>query len=154
MSLKEYESRRDFSKTGEPLGEVKPSNQKSRIYVIQKHKASHLHYDLRLEVDGVLKSWAVPKEPPQEPNVKRLAVKTEDHPIEYADFEGVIPEGEYGAGKVEIWDRGTFEPIDVKENKIIFKIKGKKLNGNYCLIKLKPKTDQKNWLFFKKKTDS
>ena len=154
MSLKEYKSRRDFSKTEEPLGEVKPSNQKSGIYVIQKHKASHLHYDLRLEMVSVLKSWAVPKEPPQEPNMKRLAVKTEDHPIEYADFEGVIPEGEYGAGKVEIWDRGTFEPIDVKENKIIFKIKGKKLKGDYCLIKLKSKTDQKNWLFFKKKTDS
>jgi len=154
MSLKEYKSRRDFSKTEEPLEEVKPSNQKSGIYVIQKHKASHLHYDLRLEMDGVLKSWAVPKEPPQEPNMKRLAVKTEDHPIEYADFEGVIPEGEYGAGKVEIWDRGTFEPIDIKEDKIIFKIKGKKLKGDYCLIKLKPKTDLKNWLFFKKKNDS
>ncbi len=154
MSLKEYKSRRDFSKTEEPLGEVKPSNQKSGIYVIQKHKASHLHYDLRLEIDGVLKSWAVPKEPPLEPNIKRLAVKTEDHPIEYADFEGVIPEGEYGAGKVEIWDRGIFEPIDIKENKIIFKIKGKKLKGDHCLIKLKPRTDQKNWLFFKKKANS
>jgi DNA ligase D-like protein (predicted 3'-phosphoesterase) len=154
MSLKEYKSKRDFSKTVEPLGEVKPSNQKSKIYVIQKHKASHLHYDLRLEIDSVLKSWAVPKEPPLEPSVKRLAVKTEDHPIEYADFEGVIPKGEYGAGKVEIWDRGGFEPIDVKENKIIFKIKGEKLKGDYCLIKLRPETDQKNWLFFKKKTDS
>jgi DNA ligase D-like protein (predicted 3'-phosphoesterase) len=102
-------------------------------------------------MNGVLKSWALPKEPPLNPKVKRLAVQTEDHPVEYANFEGVIPKGEYGAGKVKIWDKGTFSIIDKKEKKIIFSIKGKKIKGTYCLIKFGPKTDLKNWLFFKKK---
>jgi len=153
MSLDGYRAKRDFRKTGEPEGSVKPSTQEGRIYVIQKHQATHLHYDLRLEMNGVLRSWALPKGPPLQPSLKRLAVQTEDHPIEYAGFEGVIPEGEYGAGKVEVWDRGTFKPIEIDENKIIFTIEGKKLKGEYCLIKLRPKTDPKNWLFFKKKTD-
>lgn len=152
MSLRDYHSKRNFQKTNEPSGNVQQSKKSKGIYVIQKHQATHLHYDLRLEMKGVLKSWAIPKEPPMEPNLKRLAVQTEDHPIEYADFKGVIPEGLYGAGKVEIWDWGTFTPIELSETKIIFSIKGKKLNGDYCLIKLRPKTDQKNWLLFKKKT--
>ncbi|MEM2375349.1 MAG: DNA polymerase ligase N-terminal domain-containing protein, partial [Candidatus Bathyarchaeia archaeon] len=105
MSLEEYFRKRDFSKTPEPRGGEGTKPSEGRIYVIQKHAASHLHYDLRLEKDGVLKSWAIPKEPPTTKGIKRLAVQTEDHPIEYADFEGVIPEGEYGAGTVEIWDR-------------------------------------------------
>jgi len=151
MSLEEYHAKRNFRKTEEPEGSIKSSTQRGRIYVIQKHQATHLHYDLRLEMNGVLKSWALPKGPPLQPNLKRLAVQTEDHPIEYAGFEGVIPEGAYGAGKVEVWDRGTFKPIEVDDIKIIFMIEGEKLKGEYCLIKLRPKTDPKNWLFFKKK---
>jgi len=116
--------------------------------VIQKHAATHLHFDLRLEMDGVLKSWAIPKEPPTSPAVKRLAVQVEDHPVEYASFEGTIPEGEYGAGTVEIWDKGTYKLIDRKEDKLIVKIDGAKLNGVYVLVRFK---DKKNWLFFKKK---
>lgn len=116
------------------------------IYVIQKHKATHLHWDLRLEMDGVLKSWAIPKEPPKKKGIKRLAIQVEDHPIEYAEFEGVIPEGQYGAGKVEIWDRGTYEIEERKRDKIVIHINGKKLKGRYCLIKFKGKN---NWLFFK-----
>ena len=119
-----------------------------KIYVIQKHAATHLHFDLRLEMDGVLKSWAVPKEPPTSPDVKRLAVQVEDHPLEYASFEGAIPEGEYGAGTVEIWDKGTYSLIDQKENKLVVEIKGAKLNGAYVLVRFR---DDKNWLFFKKK---
>ncbi len=118
------------------------------IYVIQKHAATHLHYDLRLEMDGVLKSWAIPKEPPSAPGVRRLAVQVEDHPIEYATFEGAIPEGEYGAGTVEIWDRGAYKLIERSEDKFIVEINGNKLKGIYVLVRFK---DQKNWLFFKKK---
>ena len=119
-----------------------------RIYVIQRHQASHLHWDLRLEMDGVLKSWAVPKEPPTRSGIRRLAVQVEDHPIEYANFEGVIPEGQYGAGIVEIWDKGTYRLIERTPDKIVFEIHGKRLKGKYCLIRFK---GEKNWLFFKKK---
>jgi DNA ligase D-like protein (predicted 3'-phosphoesterase) len=119
-----------------------------RIYVIQKHSATHLHFDLRLEMDGVLKSWAIPKEPPTSPAVKRLAVQVEDHPVDYASFEGTIAEGEYGAGTVEIWDKGTYKLIDRKEDKLIVEINGAKLSGVYVLVRFK---DKKNWLFFKKK---
>ncbi|RLI19699.1 ATP-dependent DNA ligase [Candidatus Bathyarchaeota archaeon] len=118
------------------------------MYVIQKHQARRLHYDLRLEMDGVLKSWAVPKTPPLEKGVKRLAVQVEDHPIDYANFEGVIPEGHYGAGTVEIWDKGTYTLKKRDENKIVFEIHGQKLKGEYCLLRFK---DDKNWLFFKTK---
>ena len=116
-------------------------------YVIHKHNATHTHYDLRLEIKGALKSWALPKIPPTEKGIKRLAVYTEDHPLEYADFEGIIPEGHYGAGKVEIWDKGTFLPKEIEKDKIVFDIKGNKLKGKYCLIKFK--NEEKNWLFFK-----
>jgi len=146
MSLKEYQRKRSFHRTSEPKGEVKMSE--GKIYVVQKHAATHLHYDLRLEMDGVLKSWAVPKEPPLTVGVRRLAVQVEDHPVEYANFEGTIPEGEYGAGTVEIWDRGTYKLIDRKEDKLIVEINGNKLKGVYVLVRFK---DQKNWLFFKKK---
>lgn len=120
---------------------------KTNIYVIQKHDATHLHYDLRLEMDGVLKSWAVPKTPPLEKNVKRLAIQTEDHSIEYADFEGVISEEDHGSESVQIWDRGTYEIEELENDKIVFHIKGKKLKGRYCLIRFKGQ--EKNWLFFK-----
>jgi DNA ligase D-like protein (predicted 3'-phosphoesterase) len=146
LSLNEYRRKRDFQKTTEPKGEATVSER--GIYVIQKHAATHLHFDLRLEMDGVLKSWAVPKEPSTLPSVKRLAVQVEDHPVEYASFEGTIPEGEYGAGTVEIWDKGTYKLIDRKEDKLIVEIDGAKLNGAYVLVRFK---DEKNWLFFKKK---
>ncbi len=126
---------------------------KELIFVIQKHDASRLHYDFRLEKDGVLKSWAVPKEPPQEIGIKRLAVEVPDHLLDYANFEGKIPEGQYGAGLVEIWDKGYYIPSKFDSTEIIFELKGKKLKGIYCLIKLKPKLPpDKNWLFFKKKS--
>lgn len=123
--------------------------QSSRRFVIQKHYATHLHYDFRLEMDGVLKSWAVPKEPPTEPSVKRLAVEVEDHPLSYIDFEGTIPEGIYGAGKVEIWDKGTYTLKHRNKDKIEFILHGERLSGDYVLIRFK---GVKNWLFFKKKS--
>ncbi|MGD8565603.1 MAG: DNA polymerase ligase N-terminal domain-containing protein [Candidatus Bathyarchaeota archaeon] len=147
MSLKKYQKKRDFKRTTEPEGRVQSAD--DHLYVVQKHDASHLHYDLRLELDGVLKSWTIPKTPPTVVGVKRLAVQTEDHPIEYANFEGVIPKGEYGAGTVEIWDKGEFTMKNKEQNKLIFEIKGEKLKGDYCLIRFKGKN---NWLFFKKKS--
>jgi DNA ligase D-like protein (predicted 3'-phosphoesterase) len=122
-----------------------------RMFVIQKHHARSLHYDLRLEDEGVLKSWAVPKEPPFEQGIKRLAVEVDDHELDYADFEGEIPDGEYGAGKVEIWDRGTYKLIDKQEKKIIFELSGEKLKGNYVLLNTRMGGNPKNWLFFKLK---
>ncbi|MCQ1535573.1 3'-phosphoesterase [Methanosarcina sp. KYL-1] len=151
--LEEYEKKRDFEKTPEPPGGGSKKGSKKPIFVIQKHDASTLHYDFRLEVDGVLKSWAVPKEPPKKAGIKRLAILTEDHPLEYADFEGEIPEGEYGAGKVEIWDRGTFELRKYEEKEIIVTLEGKELQGDYVLIRTKYGNEGKGWLFFKKKTD-
>lgn len=118
-------------------------------FVIQRHHATHLHYDFRLEMDGVLKSWAVPKEPPTQPGVKRLAVMVEDHPLSYIAFEGIIPEGMYGAGKVEIWDRGTYTLKSRSANKIEFTLYGEKLKGDYALIMF---NGDKNWLLIKKKT--
>jgi len=147
MSLDEYEKKRNFGKTKEPEGQAESHD--TRIYVIQKHDASHLHYDLRLEKNGVLKSWAVPKEPPIKEGIRRLAVQVEDHPIEYATYEGTIPKGEYGAGTVEIWDRGTFVPELFDKDRVIFVIRGERLQGKYCLIRLKP--NEKNFLFFKMK---
>ena len=123
--------------------------QPSGRFVIQKHYARHLHYDFRLEMDGVLKSWAVPKEPPTESGVKRLAVQVEDHDFSYIDFEGTIPEGMYGAGKVEIWDKGTYTLKHRSKDKIQFILHGEKLSGDYVLIRFRR---DKNWLFFKKKT--
>jgi DNA ligase D-like protein (predicted 3'-phosphoesterase) len=114
-------------------------------FVVQKHYATHLHYDFRLEMDGVLKSWAIPKEPPQEPGIKRLAIQVEDHNLSYIDFEGEIPKGMYGAGKVEIWDKGEYEIISREQGKIEVILNGKKLNGQYVLLNFK----ENNWLFFK-----
>jgi DNA ligase D-like protein (predicted 3'-phosphoesterase) len=148
MSLDEYRGKRNFMKTSEPEGKVEEEEKKAAIYVVQKHQATHLHYDLRLEKDGVLKSWAVPKEPPVEKGVRRLAVEVEDHPLNYADFEGEIPEGEYGAGTVQIWDKGTYETEKWGEAEIIVYIKGNKLNGRYCLIRFKKQ--ENSWLFFKR----
>ncbi|MFH0870447.1 MAG: DNA polymerase ligase N-terminal domain-containing protein [archaeon] len=130
----------------------------SLIFVVQKHSATHLHYDFRLEMDGVLKSWAVPKEPPIIPDQKRLAIRVEDHDLGYADFEGEIAEGSYGAGKVEIWDRGSYELESRKaeageDKKFVFVLHGKKLKGRYTLLKFE-KAGPKEWLLFKTKEEN
>lgn len=119
------------------------------IFVVHEHHATRLHHDFRLEMEGVLRSWAVPKGVPVKPGVKRLAVATEDHPLGYADFEGVIPEGEYGAGVVKIWDRGSYRPRKIGEKEIVVELNGRKLQGEYVLIRLR---NRKNWLLFKKKS--
>ena len=148
MGLEEYRRKRKFKKTPEPVGGEKSSGEGR--FVVQKHQASHLHYDFRLEMEGVLKSWAVPKGVPAEPGVRRLAVQVEDHPVEYIDFAGRIPEGEYGAGTVEIWDRGTFAVTRKEASQLEFTLKGEKLIGEYVLIH----TDGKNWLLLKRKAKS
>ena len=145
MSLKQYQKKRKFSKTPEPEGKIKSSGKKL-IFVIHKHQASHLHWDLRLEMDGVLASWAVPKEPPKTKE-KRLAIHVEDHPLEYAKFKGTIPKGNYGAGKVEIWDNGKYNLIERTPKKILFELEGKKLKGKYLLIKTG--YVKNGWLWFK-----
>ncbi len=122
------------------------SNTSAR-FVIQKHRATRLHYDFRLEMDNVLKSWAVPKEPPTQPGIRRLAVQVEDHELSYIDFEGTIPEGEYGAGTVEIWDKGTYTLKNRADKIIEFTLDGSRLKGNYALINFK----ENNWLLIKKK---
>jgi len=142
------ENKSKGSPTKAPESEEQSGKGAENVYVIHKHAATHLHYDLRLEMDGVLKSWAIPKEPPVEVGARRLAVQVEDHPLSYAGFEGTIPEGEYGAGKVEIWDKGTYQLTDRKEDKLIVNINGERLKGPYVLVRFK---DKKNWLFFKKK---
>lgn len=121
------------------------------VYVIQEHHAKRLHWDLRFEFDNVLKSWALPKSPPITLGEKRLAVAVDDHPLEYALFEGTIPEGNYGAGQVKTWDIGTYDIKEKESKKIVFNINGKKLKGNYCLLHFRPA--ENNWLFFKIKDD-
>ncbi|MBN1793952.1 MAG: 3'-phosphoesterase [Candidatus Omnitrophica bacterium] len=124
---------------------------KNPIFVVQRHQASHLHYDFRIEKDAVLKSWAIPKEPPRVPGIKRLAIQVADHELSYAQFEGTIPEGSYGAGTVTIWDSGTYLPIADSPGELVIDLEGKRLKGVYCLIKMKPKkSEDANWLFFKK----
>lgn len=119
-------------------------------FVVHEHHATHLHWDFRLELDGVLKSWAVPKEPPTQPGVRRLAVEVEDHPLSYIDFQGVIPEGMYGAGTVMIWDKGVYTLESRKPNKLVFELKGEKMRGRYTLLRFTDKPE--NWLLFKTKT--
>ena len=156
--LEKYQKMRDFGDTPEPKGDRKPKRGKKPIFVIQKHAASRLHYDFRLEMEGVLKSWAVPKGPSYDPAVKRLAMMTEDHPYDYADFEGVIPEGNYGAGNVIIWDNGTWtfvepgdDPVEaVKKGKLTFRLHGKKLQGEWALIRIRGRSPKGNeWLLIK-----
>jgi bifunctional non-homologous end joining protein LigD len=144
-SLKKYRSKRNFDITTEPSGEerTQTSSKKALAYVIQKHQASHLHYDFRLEWNGVLLSWAIPKGPSLDPSVKRLAAAVEDHPLAYGTFEGVIPEGEYGGGTVMLWDHGTWTPEDpdvdaaLRKGELKFSLNGKKLKGSWVLIRTK-----------------
>ncbi len=159
-NLEEYKDKRSFKKTEEPEPKVKKDRKASLIYVIQKHKASNLHYDLRLELNGVLKSWAIPKGPSPDPSQKKLALPTEDHPLDYADFEGTIPEGEYGAGTVIVWDKGTYKSLKdnisleeaLDKGKLEIFINGKKLKGAYVLLRTGKKSDKNpRWLFIKMK---
>ncbi|MBS0286951.1 MAG: DNA ligase D [Proteobacteria bacterium] len=155
MKLATYHQKRKFQHTPEPKGKVKKSST-DHLFVVQKHDAKHLHYDFRLEINGVLKSWAVPKGPCLDPKVKRLAVQVEDHPIEYGDFEGVIPQGHYGGGTVMIWDKGTWHEIqddtkDKKKGAFSFELHGEKLKGYWKLIQIKD--DPKNWLLIKGKDE-
>lgn len=149
--LTEYVAKRDFTFTNEPKGAAKTG--KTRIFVVQEHHARRLHYDFRLENEGVLKSWAVPKGIPESTDQKRLAVQTEDHPIEYAEFEGTIPKGQYGAGTVKIWDKGSFTVKVWEEDKIEFTLNGKRLKGRYILVRLK-RAGEKSWLMLKGREDA
>lgn len=161
-SLREYHAKRDFARTAEPKGAVGKQKTSKLRYLIQKHAARTLHYDFRLEWNGVLMSWAVPKGPSENPDDKRLAVRTEDHPIEYGSFEGTIPEGEYGGGTVMLWDTGTWTPQEpdvdgqLKKGKLAFILHGKRLHGKWALVKLRkrsPKDKGDNWLLIKELDD-
>jgi bifunctional non-homologous end joining protein LigD len=150
-SLRDYRKKRRFDKTPEP-GPEKKSSSSGRVFVVQKHRASHLHYDFRLEDEGVLKSWAVPKGPSLDPGVKRLAMAVEDHPLDYAGFEGVIPEGEYGGGTVMVWDHGTYSPDEemntadgLRKGELKLTLHGKKLKGSWALVR----TRNRQWLLIK-----
>src|SRR5215468_4966235 len=156
MGLTEYKKKRRFNKTPEPGPEEK-SSELGNIFVVQKHRATQLHYDFRLEADGVLKSWAVPKGPSLDPSIKRLAMQVEDHPVDYAAFEGVIPEGGYGAGTVMVWDNGTWSPESedplqaLHQGDFKFSLYGKKLRGSWVLVRTRgfgSKPD-KSWLLIK-----
>jgi bifunctional non-homologous end joining protein LigD len=158
MPLNEYRKKRDFKISPEPSGEKLPKAPKSSlIYVIQKHRASQLHYDFRLEFRGTLLSWAVPKGPSLDPSVKRLAMQVEDHPVEYASFEGVIPEGEYGGGTVMVWDQGTWTPespdvaVALEKGDLKFTLHGKKLKGSWVLVRTRGygSSSKTSWLLIK-----
>jgi bifunctional non-homologous end joining protein LigD len=163
VALEEYNRKRDFGRTREPPGEVKRTAG-GDLFVIQKHAASRLHYDFRLELDGVSLSWSVPKGPSLDPAQKRLAVHVEDHPLEYATFEGLIPKGEYGGGTVLLWDRGSWAPLGdaramLAAGNLKFSLKGEKLRGKYALVKIKERRaagrrdDERNWLLIKERDD-
>ena len=163
MALETYNKKRNFKNSPEPKG--KKSTKKSSRFVVQRHDASRLHYDFRLELDGVLKSWAVPKGPSMNPGDKRLAVEVEDHPVNYIGFSGTIPEGNYGAGEVEVWDSGNYIPVNEEEEPITtkqsllnlskgelkFVLNGKKLQGGFVLVRMK--NGEKNWLLIKHKDE-
>jgi bifunctional non-homologous end joining protein LigD len=163
--LTSYRKKRDFSKTSEPSGSVAPSdNGTRRRFVVQRHRARRLHYDLRLEIDGVLVSWAVPKGPTLDPSARRAAFHVEDHPLDYFDFEGVIPAGEYGGGDVIVWDEGTWEPDEagdpadpgraVKNGELHFDLRGDKLQGRFVLVRTKTDgSGKEQWLLLHKHDD-
>jgi len=158
MALKEYKRRRDFKKTTEPAARRRKGKPMNPVFVVHKHKATRLHYDFRLEIDGVLKSWAVPKGPSMNPSDKRLAVMVEDHPFDYKDFEGTIPEGEYGAGTVMIWDAGTFEPRgnpaeDLERGELRVRLDGTKLKGGFVLVRTMMGGKKENWLLIKERDE-
>src|SRR6266404_4815181 len=155
-NLSTYRKKRDFEKTAEPSGDTTVAPSKRRRFVIQKHDASRLHYDLRLESDGVFKSWAVTKGPSLDPHDKRLAVEVEDHPLDYGDFEGTIPKGQYGGGTVQLWDRGYWESDDpergFKKGDLKFTLQGDKLGGSWVLVRMRSDRDggkRTNWLLIK-----
>ena len=154
--LAAYRAKRDFSRTPEPSGEVAPASRPKLRFVIQRHDATRLHYDLRLELDGVFKSWAVAKGPSVDPRDKRLAVEVEDHPLPYGDFEGTIPEGEYGGGTVQLWDRGIWSPQGMaaedglEKGDLKFVLKGTRMKGSWVLVRIKGWSGKrKNWLLIK-----
>src|SRR5438876_2183052 len=150
--LAEYKKKRDPKKTPEPFGGKKRG--KEPIFVVQRHDARRLHYDFRLERDGALASWAVPKGVPLEPGQQHLAVHVEDHPLDYGSFEGEIPKGEYGAGTVEIWDRGTYELVEEKRNGgLTVRLDGERLQGTWALVPAKLSGDPKNWLILRKREE-
>jgi|ERR1043165_2612473 bifunctional non-homologous end joining protein LigD len=163
MALSLYKKKRNFSKTPEPVGKTK-DKKNALVFVVQKHHASHLHYDFRLEMEGVLKSWAVPKGPSLNPDDKRLAMMVEDHPYDYKDFEGNIPEGNYGGGNVIVWDKGNYHIPGEKDKKLNeqallaglhkghlnFILEGKKLKGEFSLVKIKGGRQENAWLLIKK----
>jgi|SRR5580698_985318 len=154
--LAKYRAKRDFARTAEPSGGRAPSP--GRRFVIQQHAARRMHYDFRLELDGVLLSWAVPKGPSLSPKQRRLAVRTEDHPLDYADFEGIIAKGEYGGGVVSVWDRGTWQPegdaaAAMQAGKLAFSLAGEKLRGRWHLVRTKPQGKQESWLLFKSRDE-
>ena len=161
--LSEYERKRDFSKTSEPSGRelARLFGDGDWHFVVQRHRATRLHYDLRLEIDGVMVSWAVPKGPCMDPKIRRMAIHVEDHPLDYSDFEGVIPKGEYGAGDVIVWDNGTWTvdsegtPIEQFANgELHLNMSGQKIRGRFMLIKTdRTQADANQWLMFKKKGD-
>ena len=152
--LDEYERKRARGKTPEPFG-GKKRKRKEPIFVVQRHDASRLHYDFRLEMDGALASWAVPKGVPMEPGQQHLAVHVEDHPLDYATFEGEIPKGNYGAGTVEIWDNGTYELLERKKNGgLTVRLHGKRLDGVWTLVPAKLGGEEKNWLLLRKRDES
>ncbi len=158
-SLSTYRAKRDFKKTAEPSGEIAVAPSERRRFVIQKHAATRLHYDFRLELDGVFKSWAVTRGPSLDPREKRLAVEVEDHPLDYGDFEGTIPKGEYGGGTVQLWDRGYWAPdgeespdAAIKDGTLKFKLDGERLHGSWVLVRMKHDrsgSKRNNWLLIK-----
>jgi bifunctional non-homologous end joining protein LigD len=163
--LSDYNAKRDFSKTHEPHGHVTKAVGKKLRFVIQRHDATRLHYDLRLELDGVYKSWAVTKTPSLDPAVKRLAVEVEDHPIEYGTFEGTIPQGQYGGGTVQLWDRGRWKPqnddpeADLKTGHLKFVMDGERMKGKWALVRMRDERTKRrsnvrhNWLLIKEIDD-
>lgn len=152
MNLQDYQKKRKFEVSPEPKGKVLERG--GNRFVVHEHQARRLHYDFRLEMEGVLKSWAVPKTPPLSEGIKRLAIEVEDHPADYLTFTGTIPEGQYGAGKVKIWDIGTYENLKKSPESYEFVLAGKKLKGPYVLLKTKGygRAKKPTWLFFKKKS--
>jgi len=160
MPLEEYAAKRHFSKTPEPPPSKVPSKSGSNYFCVQRHDATRLHYDFRLEIDGVLKSWAVPKGPTLDPTAKHFAAHVEDHPVDYGSFEGNIPAGNYGAGSVMLWDRGTFDLLgdvageaQIQRGDLKFRLHGDKLNGDFALVHMKVRGKGNEWLIIKKRDE-